>query len=74
VSRLLIVRSTEATRAVVREYAATFAAAYPAWTADVFGSLANGIAWPGAGIVWMRLEGREAELIPHPPRGVPVGR
>jgi transcriptional regulator with XRE-family HTH domain len=74
VSRLLIVRSTEATRAVVRGYAATFAAAYSARTADVVESLTGGTPWPGDGIVWMRLENRTAELLPHPPRGVPVGR
>jgi transcriptional regulator with XRE-family HTH domain len=74
VSRLLIVRSTESTRDVVRRYAAIFSAAYPARTADVVESLTNGQPWPGDGIVWMRLEGGVAELLSHPPRGVPVGR
>jgi transcriptional regulator with XRE-family HTH domain len=74
VSRLLIVRSTEATRAVVRRYSATMSAAYPARTADVVDSLTNGRPWPGDGIAWMRLEHGHAELLSHPPRGVPMGR
>ena len=74
VSRLLVVRSTEATRAVVREYAATFAAAYPARSADLFDSLTAGHQWPGDGIVWMRMERGSARLLRHPPRRVPVGR
>ncbi len=74
VSRLLIIRSTEATRAVARRYSATMSAAYPARTVDVVDSLTNGRPWPGDGIAWMRLEHGDAELLPHPPRGVPVGR
>ena len=74
VSRLLIVRSTQATRAVVRAYAATFDTAYPARTTDVVASLTGGTPWPGAGIVWMRVARGTAELLPFPPRGVPVGR
>lgn len=74
VSRLLIVRSTEATRAVVRAYAATFAASYPARTVDVVESLTRGTPWPGDGIVWMRVSRGTAELLEFPPRGVPVGR
>ena len=74
VSRLLIVRSTEATREVARQYAATFAAAYPARTADVVDALTLGTTWPGDGIVWMRLQGGIAELLRYPPRGVALGR
>jgi transcriptional regulator with XRE-family HTH domain len=74
VSRLLIVRSTVATRDIARQYAGTFAAAYPARTADVVDALTRGAPWPGDGMVWMRLERGAAELLPHPPRGVPVGR
>jgi transcriptional regulator with XRE-family HTH domain len=74
VGRLLIVRSTDATREVSRRYAATLTVAYPARTADVVDALARGTSWPGDGIVWMRLERGAAELLPRPPRGVPVGR
>jgi transcriptional regulator with XRE-family HTH domain len=73
-SRLLIVRSTEATREVARQYSGTFSTAYPARTVDVVESLTTDRPWPGDGIVWMRLERGIAELLSHPPRGVPVGR
>jgi transcriptional regulator with XRE-family HTH domain len=75
VSRLLIVRSTEHNRAVARRYHATLHAAYPAITRDVVAALTTpDLPWPGPGIVWMRLEGGQATLLPFPPRGVILGR
>jgi hypothetical protein len=74
VSKLLIVRSTEATREIARRYAATLAAGYPARSADAVAALTGRDPWPGDAIVWMRLEGGVAELLRHPPRGVPAGR
>jgi transcriptional regulator with XRE-family HTH domain len=73
-SRLLIVRSTEATREVARRYAAILSAAYSARTSDVVAALTGTAPWPGNGIVWMRLERGTAELLAHPPRGVAIGR
>ena len=74
VSRLLVVRNTQATRDVVRAAAATVAAAYPARTADAVASLRDGTPWPGAAIAWMRLDRGGASLLDGPPRGVSVGR
>ena len=74
VSRLLVLRNTQATRDVVRAAAATFAAAYPARTADAVASLRDGTPWPGAAIAWMRLDRGGASLLDGPPRGVSVGR
>jgi transcriptional regulator with XRE-family HTH domain len=75
VSRLLVLRSTASTREIARRYEATLAAAYPARAGDVFRALTTASApWPGAGIVWMRLEAGEAVLLAHPPRGVRLGR
>jgi hypothetical protein len=75
VSRLLILRSTVATREVARTFASTLAAAYPARTADAVRALTTPSApWPGAGIVWVRLEGGRATLLDLPPRGVALGR
>ncbi|MEO8469658.1 MAG: helix-turn-helix transcriptional regulator [Chloroflexota bacterium] len=74
-SRLLIVRSTVTTRAVARQLAATLSAAYPARAADAFDALTEGDrAWPGAAILWARLEAGRAELLRFAPRGVSVGR
>ena len=74
VSRLLVLRNTKSTRDVVGAAAATFAAAYPAPTAGAVASLREGAPWPGAAIVWMRLNGSETRLLDRPPRGVTVGR
>jgi transcriptional regulator with XRE-family HTH domain len=75
VSRLLLLRSTTATRDVARHYEATLAAAYPARSADALAALRGETAdWPGPAIIWARLEGGRAQLLDGPPRGVRVGR
>jgi len=75
VSRLLVLRSTTATREIARRYHGTLATAYPARTADVVAALIGpSQAWPGAGIVWMRVENGSAVLLDGPPRGVRLGR
>jgi transcriptional regulator with XRE-family HTH domain len=75
VSRLLILRSTSATRDLARRYAATLAAAYPAKTEAVVHALTEASTpWPGPGIVWMRIDAGVASLLSHPPRGVALGR
>lgn len=74
VSRLLLLRSTAATRDIARHYEATLAAAYPARSADALAALRGAAAeWPGPAIVWVRLEGGRAQLLDGPPRGVRVG-
>jgi transcriptional regulator with XRE-family HTH domain len=75
VSRLLVLRSTQAMREIARRYEATLRTAYPARTRDVIAALTTPSApWPGAGIVWMRVEGGVATLLDDPPRGVRLGR
>ena len=75
VSQLLVLRSTTATREIARRYEATLATAYPARSADVVEALtAPSTTWPGAGIVWMRVENGGAVLLGGPPRGVRLGR
>lgn len=74
-SRLLILRSTQATREIARRYETTLATAFPARSHDVVLALTTSSApWPGAGIVWMNLHGRDATLMAFPPRGVALGR
>ena len=74
-SRLLVVRSTTATRSVARQFEATLRAAYPAKTRDVIAALTSAVApWPGPGIVWMSVEGGRGRLLEGPPRGVRLGR
>jgi hypothetical protein len=73
-SRLLLLRSTEATRAVARAFEATLAAAFPGRAADAFAALTSDAPWPGATILWARLESGVATILEAPPRGVRVGR
>jgi transcriptional regulator with XRE-family HTH domain len=74
VSRLLVMRSTITMRDIARHYEATLRTAYPARTRDVVQALTTDAPWPGAGIVWMRVEGGVASLLDDPPRGVRLGR
>ena len=74
-SSLLLLRSTRRTRAVVAEFAATLRAAYPASVADTYASLiANGVPWPGAALMWCRVEQGQATILDRPPRVIDVGR
>lgn len=74
VSRLLVLRSTVTTREIANRFEATLRVAYPARTEDVVRALTSTAPWPGAGIVWMRLESGAASLLDRPPRGVRLGR
>ena len=74
VSRLLLLRSTRSTRAVVRQYADVLAAAYPARHTDLVAALTGTAAWPGSGIVWCAVDGGEARILERPPRGITLGR
>ena len=75
VSRLLVLRSTVATREIARRYASTLSRAYPARTADIAEALLSPTApWPGAGVLWMQVDGAGATVMRFPPRGVDLGR
>jgi transcriptional regulator with XRE-family HTH domain len=74
VSTLLVLRSTEATRAVARAYQATLGAAFPAHVRDALEALRGDRPWPGAAVIWARLEGGRAVILEAPPRGVRFGR
>jgi transcriptional regulator with XRE-family HTH domain len=74
VSRLLLLRSTRATRAVAHEYADLLAVSYPARHADLVAALTGSAPWPGSGIVWCVVEGGRGRLLDRPPRGITLGR
>jgi transcriptional regulator with XRE-family HTH domain len=75
ISRLLVLRSTTATRELARRFHALLAAAYPARVTDVFQAVTQpGVAWPGPGILWADVRGDAARILDHPPRGVELGR
>lgn len=75
ISRLLVLRSTVATRDLARRFRGTLEAAYPAPTADIHRSLiAGAVPWPGAGILWADVHGEVVRILDRPPRGVDLGR
>jgi transcriptional regulator with XRE-family HTH domain len=73
ISRLLVVRSTRATRDLAVRFEATLAAAYPAPAGAVHAALVDGAAWPGAGMLWADLDRDTVRIRDRPPRGVRVG-
>jgi transcriptional regulator with XRE-family HTH domain len=62
-SRLLVVRSTRATRRLGREFERQLSAAYPAHPADAIASLTGTKPWSGAALVWADIEPRRVRLI-----------
>lgn len=74
VSSILVLRSTERTRALVDRFPGTFAALYPARAAEVHAAITGDGPWLGPGILWARVLGDAVMLLPHPPRGVAFGR
>lgn len=75
VVRLLVLRTTERHRRLVRDLHATFAAAYPTPVAEARAVLAAPAgAMPGPALLWVTIQGAETRLLDGPPRDVPVGR
>jgi transcriptional regulator with XRE-family HTH domain len=74
VSRLLLLRSTEGTRAVAKAYEATLATAFPGRMLEALAALRGDRDWPGPTIVWAKLDGGQATILAGPPRGVRIGR
>ncbi len=65
VSRLLVVRRTRATRAVVAEFAAQLRIAYPAHPDDALAAATTPhTPWPGAALIWADVAGSKARLLP----------
>jgi transcriptional regulator with XRE-family HTH domain len=74
VSRLLLLRSTQANRHVVSEFGDLVRVAYPARYADLIAALTGTARWPGPGLVWCALDGDDARILERPPRGIRLGR
>ena len=74
IGRLLLLRSTERTRAAVAQYTEVVAAAYPARAPDAWSALTGEEPWPGDAVLWCRVGRGHAEVLRSPPRGIRVGR
>jgi hypothetical protein len=71
VSRLLVLRSTAETRALVRALPHTFRAAYPAQSKDAYASLTSAtVPWPDSSILWVDVTGARTRVLRGAPRGV----
>jgi Helix-turn-helix. len=71
IGRLLLLRSTAATRALATELPHLFRAAYPAPSRDAWDSLTTaGVPWPGAAILWVDVHGERTRILQGAPRGV----
>ena len=62
ISRLLLVRRTRATKAVVSEHARQLRIAYPAHPDDAIAALTGTAPWPGPALVWVVLDGARSRL------------
>jgi hypothetical protein len=62
-SRLLIARSTKATREIGRQFSRQLAVAYPAHPADAIAALTGTTAWPGPALIWVELERERVRFI-----------
>ncbi len=74
VSRLLLLRSTQANRHVVTEFRELLAVAYPARYVDLVAAITGTAPWPGPGLLWCEVDGQGARILERPPRGVRLGR
>jgi hypothetical protein len=74
IGRLLVLRSTPASREAARRFETLFRSAFPARIAALVAALRDAAPWPGAGILWATLEAGHATILERPPRGVTLGR
>lgn len=75
VDRILVLRNTHQTRAVIARFAATVASEYPASSADAYRALTTPDApWPGSTLLWATVSGDAVRILETPPRGIGVGR
>ena len=71
IHRLLVLRSTAATREIVRSLPEVFCAAYPIREHDAYEALTNPAKpWPGSAMLWADLDGKTARIMEGLPRGV----
>ena len=74
VTRLLVLRSTRATREIAVRFEATLRTAYPAATSALHAALVAETPWPGPGILWADVTRDGVRIRDRPPRGIRIGR
>ena len=74
VSRLLVLRSTRATRELARAFEDTFRASYPAPAINALAALRDSRRpWPGAAVLWAEVTSGRGRILDRPPRRVLLG-
>ena len=73
-SRLLVLRSTRATRELAIRFEETLRTAYPAPAGAVHAAILGEAPWPGSGLLWADLVGDRVRILDRPPRTVHLGR
>jgi hypothetical protein len=73
-SRLLVLRSTRATRELAIRFEETLRAAYPAPAGALHAALTGDARWPGPGLLWADVDGDVVRILDRPPRNVRLGR
>jgi transcriptional regulator with XRE-family HTH domain len=72
IGRLLLLRSTTASRSIARDFHTLLAAAYPADPRAIRNALTTPDApWPGNGMLWVSIRGDTAHVLDRLPPGVP---
>jgi transcriptional regulator with XRE-family HTH domain len=69
VSRLLVLASTEANRAIIRAFERSVRTVYPVASAEILRALTHpDVPWPGSGVIWATVKGPSARLVRGDPR------
>ena len=72
VGRLLLLRSSQASRSIARDFPGILAVAYPADSRAIRRALTTPDApWPGNGMLWISIRGDAAHVLDRLPPGVP---
>ena len=74
VSQVLLLRDTAANRSVVAQFGQLLELAYPVRHSDALAALKGEVPWPGAALIWCRVDGSRATILERPPRGIRLGR
>jgi transcriptional regulator with XRE-family HTH domain len=74
ISRLLVLRSTHATRELAIRYEHTLRAAYPAAAGAAHAALVDAVPWPGPALLSAEVDGDHVRILDRPPRNVRLGR
>ncbi len=74
IGRLLVLRSTRATRELAIGFHETLRTRYPARAGAIHAALVSDAPWPGSGLLWADVDADQVRILDRPPRNVLLGR